>query len=225
MKQVQTENSPKVLVIDVGGTNIKLLATGQKESRKIASGPSMTANKMVREVKNCAKDWIFNRVSLGYPGPVINGHPLREPHNLGGGWMKFNFREAFGCPVKVINDAAMQALGSYKGGPHAFSWARNWPWVGNDCGRNSGADGTGASNLSERENLRGLSWAAWLETVGQEKVASPGDKNNRETKDRSRGRLRRSGRRKYQEIKEAAPGTRLGNNQNAFLGGFRMWSD
>jgi polyphosphate glucokinase len=111
MEEVQPGESPKVLVIDVGGTNIKLLATGQKHSRKIASGPSMTASKMVREVKNCTKDWIFNRVSLGYPGPVINGHPLREPHNLGGGWMNFNFREAFGCPVKVINDAAMQALG------------------------------------------------------------------------------------------------------------------
>src|SRR6201982_3070749 len=120
MKRVQTGESPKVLVIDVGGTNIKVLATGQKDSRKIASGPSMTANKMVREVKNCAKDWSFNRVSLGYPGPVINGHPLREPHNLGGGWMNFNFREAFGCPVKVINDAAMQALGSYKGGRMLF---------------------------------------------------------------------------------------------------------
>jgi len=120
MKKVQTGKSPKVLVIDVGGTNIKLLATGQKDSRKIASGPSMTASKMVREVKNCTKDWIFNRVSLGYPDPVINGHPLREPHNLGGGWMKFNFREAFGCPVKVINDAAMQALGSYKGGRMLF---------------------------------------------------------------------------------------------------------
>src|SRR6202008_4463753 len=120
MKRVQTGESPKVLVIDVGGTNIKLLVTGQKDSRKIASGPSMTASKMVREVKNCAKDWTFNHVSLGYPGPVINGHPLREPHNLGGGWMKFNFPEAFGCPVKVINAAAMQALGSYEGGRMLF---------------------------------------------------------------------------------------------------------
>jgi polyphosphate glucokinase len=80
----------------------------------------MTANKMVREVKNRTKDWIFDCVSLGYPGPVINGRPLREPHNLGGGLMNFNFREAFGCPVKVINDAAMQALGSYKGGRMLF---------------------------------------------------------------------------------------------------------
>ena len=97
MKRVQRGKPPRVLVIDVGGTNIKLLATGQKDSRKIASGPSMTVIKMVRQVTNCAKDWIFDRVSLGYPGPVINGHPLRESHNLGGGWMKLNFREAFGC--------------------------------------------------------------------------------------------------------------------------------
>src|SRR5215472_3593207 len=120
MNSAQTGESLRVLVIDVGGTNIKLLATGQKDGRKIPSGPSMTASKMVREVKNCTKDWTFDRVSLGYPGPVINGHPLREPHNLGSGWMRFNFREAFGCPVKVINDAAMQALGSYKGGRMLF---------------------------------------------------------------------------------------------------------
>jgi polyphosphate glucokinase len=91
MNTVQTRAALKVLVIDVGGTNIKLLATGQKGARKIPSGPAMTASKMVREVKNCAKDWAFDRISLGYPGPVINGHPLREPHNLGCGWMKFNF--------------------------------------------------------------------------------------------------------------------------------------
>src|SRR5579864_2032531 len=100
MKIVQPGKSPKVLVIDVGGTNITLLATGQKDSRKIASGPSMTASEMVREVKNCAKGWIFDCVSLGYRGPIINGHPLREPHNPGDGWMNFNFREAFGCRVK-----------------------------------------------------------------------------------------------------------------------------
>src|SRR5437016_2333922 len=88
--------------------------------RRIPSGPTMTAGKMVCEVKACVRDWKFDRVSLGYPGPIINGHPLREPHNLGGGWMRFNFSKAFGCPVKILNDAAMQALGSYKGGRMLF---------------------------------------------------------------------------------------------------------
>src|SRR6266699_1451816 len=120
MKSAQAGKAPKVLVIDAGGTNIKLLATGQKEPRRISSGPAMTAGKMVREVKACVRDWKFDRISLGYPGPIINGHPLREPHNLGGGWMRFNFSKAFGCPVKILNDAAMQALGSYKGGRMLF---------------------------------------------------------------------------------------------------------
>jgi len=91
MKRVRAAKTPRVLVVDVGGTNIKMLATGQKEVRKIPSGPTMTAGKMVRVVKECVKDWKFDRVSLGYPGPIINGHPLREPHNLGGGWMRFDF--------------------------------------------------------------------------------------------------------------------------------------
>src|SRR5580704_17003164 len=115
MKSEQTAKSPKVLVIDVGGTNVKLLATGQKEARKYPSGPTMTPRKMVRLVKTAAADWEYDCISLGYPGPIINGHPLREPHNLGPGWVGFNFQKAFGCPVKIINDAAMQALGSYKG--------------------------------------------------------------------------------------------------------------
>src|ERR1700733_1186855 len=120
MKAAQSVKSPTILVIDVGGTDVKLLATGQKEPRKIPSGPDMTASKMVRLVKKSVRDWKFDCVSMGYPGPVIHGHPLREPHNLGGGWVGFNFRRAFSHPIKIINDAAMQALGSYKGGRMLF---------------------------------------------------------------------------------------------------------
>ncbi|MGB8659296.1 MAG: ROK family protein, partial [Candidatus Acidiferrum sp.] len=120
MKAAQKAKSPKILVIDVGGTHIKVLATGQKEPRKHPSGPKMTPRKMVQLVKKAVADWEFDCISLGYPGPIINGHPLREPHNLGGGWVGFDFRKAFGCPVKVLNDAAMQALGSYKGGRMLF---------------------------------------------------------------------------------------------------------
>src|ERR1700676_97094 len=116
MKATPRAKSPRVLVIDVGGTNVKLLATGQKEPRKYPSGPTMTPRKMVRLVKKAVADWKFDCISLGYPGPIINGHPLREPHNLGGGWAGFDFRKAFGCPIKVINDASMQASGSYEGG-------------------------------------------------------------------------------------------------------------
>src|SRR5579872_544942 len=109
-----------VLVIDVGGTHVKVLATGQREERKIPSGSTMTARKMVRDIKRVAKDWNYGLVSIGYPGPVIHGRPLREPYNLGSGWVGFDFGKAFRCPVKVLNDAAMQALGSYQGGRMLF---------------------------------------------------------------------------------------------------------
>jgi predicted NBD/HSP70 family sugar kinase len=109
-----------ILVIDVGGTHIKVLATGQKEPVKIPSGLDMTAKKMVKDVREATKDWKYSGVSMGYPGPVVHGHPLSNPHNLGGGWVGFDFRKAFGRPVKIVNDAAMQALGIYKGGRMLF---------------------------------------------------------------------------------------------------------
>src|SRR5262249_4965593 len=112
--------SRSVLVIDVGGSNIKILATGQDERRKIPSGRAMTARSMVDAVKQLAEGCEFDAASIGYPGRVIRGRPVSEPHNLGRGWVGFDFRRAFGCPVKVINDAAMQALGSYDGGKMLF---------------------------------------------------------------------------------------------------------
>ena len=115
-----TEQHKRILVIDVGGTNVKMLVTGQKEPVKIPSGPEMTAQKMVKDVRKATKGWNYSAVSIGYPGPVVHGHPLSEPHNLGGGWVGFDFRKAFGRPVRIVNDAAMQALGIYKGGRMLF---------------------------------------------------------------------------------------------------------
>ena len=109
-----------VLVVDVGGTHIKVLATGQRGERKIPSGCKMSARVMVRDVKCVTKDWGYGLVSIGYPGPVIHGRPVHEPHNLNKGLGGFDFGKAFGCPVKVINDAAMQARGSYEGGRMLF---------------------------------------------------------------------------------------------------------
>jgi len=112
----------KVLVIDVGGSNIKLLATGQKEKLQFPSGPRMTARRMVADVKKTVKaaGWKHDVISMGYPGPVLHDRPMAEPHNLGKGWVKFDFRKAFGHPIKIINDAAMQAFGSYDGGRMLF---------------------------------------------------------------------------------------------------------
>src|SRR5580658_11122841 len=110
----------RVLAVDVGGTNVKVLATGQTEPRRFPSGPKMTAKKMVSEVKEITRDWKYDVVAIGYPGPVVGGQPAAEPHNLGRGWVGFKFRAAFGRPVKIINDAAMQALGGYKSGTLLF---------------------------------------------------------------------------------------------------------
>src|SRR5438105_6277431 len=109
-----------VLVIDVGGTHVKILATGQETHRAFDSGPTLTPDAMVAGVKQQTADWKYEAVSIGYPGPVLRGRPVSEPHNLGRGWVGFNFEAAFGCPVRIINDAAMQALGSYKGGKLLF---------------------------------------------------------------------------------------------------------
>lgn len=110
----------RILAVDVGGTHVKILATGETESRKFVSGPTLTPRKMVEGVKKLAKGWKYDAVSIGFPGPVINGRPIAEPHNLGKGWVGFNFAKAFGHPTKMINDAAMQALGSYDGGSMLF---------------------------------------------------------------------------------------------------------
>ena len=106
----------KILVIDIGGTNVKILASGEKEPRKFPSGPSMTPAQMVKGVKKLASDWKYDRISIGYPGLIQHGKIAVEPHNLAPKWMGFNFEKAFGCPVRMINDASMQALGSYNKG-------------------------------------------------------------------------------------------------------------
>jgi len=110
----------RVLVVDVGGTRVKVLATGEKAPREFASGPTLTAEQMVAGVRTAAAGWKYDAVSIGYPGPVLHGRPVAEPHNLGPGWVGFDYRTAFGCPVKLVNDAAMQARGSYQGGKMLF---------------------------------------------------------------------------------------------------------
>ena len=109
-----------ILVVDVGGTSVKVLATGHEEPRKFPSGPALTAEQMVARVIRLAGDWQSDGVSIGYPGLVMRGRPVAEPHNLAAGWVGFDYQTAFGRPVKIINDAAMQALGSYQGGKMLF---------------------------------------------------------------------------------------------------------
>jgi len=108
------------LVIDVGGTNLKILNEGEEKRRKVKSGLHLSAGVMVESVQKTCSDWSWDRISIGYPSPVVGGRPLLNPSNLGGGWVGFDFEAAFGCPVRVLNDAAMQALGSYHGGRMLF---------------------------------------------------------------------------------------------------------
>ena len=224
MPTAQKAKSPKVLVIDVGGTHVKLLATGEKVPVKIPSGPTMTANKMVSAVKQSVKDWIFDCISLGYPGPIINGHPLREPHNLGGGWMRFDFSKAFGCPVKVINDAAMQALGSYKGGRMLF--------LGLGTGLGSAMIVNGVLEPMELDHLiykKGKTYEDYLGLRGLERM---GKKKWRryvaEIVETLKGALEADyivlGGGNCKKLKELPAGAKLGNNEHAFEGGFRMWA-
>jgi polyphosphate glucokinase len=110
----------KVLVIDIGGNSVKVLASGKIEARKFPSGPTLTPHQMVSAVGKLTEDWDYDVVSIGYPGRVRGNRPVGEPHNLGHGWVKFDFGQALGVPVKIMNDAAMQALGSYRGGTMLF---------------------------------------------------------------------------------------------------------
>ena len=225
VKKPQT--APKkhsVLVIDVGGTNIKLLMIGQKVPLKIPSGPSITAAKMVRLVKNATRSWKYDCIAIGYPGPVINGHPLREPHNLGGGWMGFDFRKAFGRPVKVINDASMQALGSYKGGRMLF--------LGLGTGLGSAMIIDGVLEPMEVAHLaykHGKTYEDYLGLRGLERL---GKKKWRRQVFKITEKLKAALEADYvvlgggnsTKLKNLPPGARLGHNENAFRGGFRLWS-
>ncbi len=223
MKSKASKTNPKVLVIDVGGTNVKLLATGQKEARKHPSGPTMTPRKMVSLVKKAASDWKYDCISLGYPGPIINGHPLREPHNLGPGWVGFKFSKAFGCPVKVLNDAAMQAVGSYKGGRMLF--------LGLGTGLGSAMIVDGVLQPMELAHLAYKNGRSYEDYLGLRGLERMGTKKWRRHVAKVTEKLMIAldadyvvlGGGNSKKLKKLPAGARLGKNENAFLGGFRMW--
>ncbi|MBC7897767.1 MAG: ROK family protein [Cytophagaceae bacterium] len=111
----KAEPTLRVLVVDVGGTNIKIAIAGERRVLKLPSGPDLTPSRMVHSVREAVRDWSYDVITMGYPGPVKGGRPQQEPHNLAAGWTRFSYARAFGCPVRIVNDAAMQALGSYRG--------------------------------------------------------------------------------------------------------------
>jgi len=217
--------APRVLVVDVGGNHVKVLATGEKVPRKLPSGPALTPGKMVREVKRAVKDWKFDVVALGYPGPLVHGHPLVEPHNLGVGWVGFDFKKAFGHPVKLINDAAMQAIGSYRGGRMLF--------LGLGTGLGSAMIVDGAVEPMELGHLPYKNGKTYEDYLGVRGLHRMGKKKWRRYVVRVVNELRTALNADYvvlgggnvKKMKTLPPKTRLGANGNAFIGGYRLWSE
>src|SRR5271157_3076839 len=213
-----------VLTVDVGGTNVKILATGQDAPRKTPSGPTLTAKRMVSEVKELAGDWKYDAVAIGYPGLVMYGRPISEPHNLAPGWVGFDFEKAFGCPVRVINDAAMQALGSYKGGKMLF--------LGLGTGLGSTMVIDGEVQPMELAHLP-FKKSTYEDYVGVRALERVGKKKWRRRVEEVVSYLINAlepedvvlGGGNVKVLKELPKGCRAGNNANAFLGGFRMWQE
>jgi polyphosphate glucokinase len=212
----------KVLVIDVGGTNVKLLASGQKERLRFPSGRDLTPDKMVAKVKELAAGWEYDAVSIGVPGPFLLGQLISDPQNLGPGWIDYDFQAAFGVPIKLVNDAAMQALGSYKGGRMLFIGLGTG--LGTAMVINGVAESREIARLPYKKNtyeyyvgvraMRRLGKKAWrkhVNTVVTEiaRAVRPDDivlGGGNATK-----------------LKKLPKGCRAGANANAFIGGFRLW--
>ena len=213
-----------VLVIDVGGTAVKILATGQIESRSFRSGPTLTPKRMVSGVKKLAADWAYDAVSIGYPGAVLGGRPIAEPVNLGRGWVGFDFAEAVGLPVKVINDAAMQALGSYRGGRMLF--------LGLGTGLGTALIVEGVVKPMEIGHLP-YKKGTYEDYVGRDGLERDGYKIWRrhvaDVVERLRAALRPDdtviGGGNVKKLDALPARCRAGENANAFLGGFRLWAD
>jgi polyphosphate glucokinase len=213
----------KILAVDIGGTHVKILASGRKQKREIVSGPKMTARQMVARVKKLAQGWAYEVVSVGFPGPVLHNRPVAEPHNLGPGWMGFDFASAFGLPARVMNDAAMQALGSYRGGRMLFlglgtglgsAMIVNGNLEPMELGHLPYKKGTYEDYVGARglERFGKKRWRKLVEDVVKQLVAAT------EPEDIVIGGGN------LEHLKKLPQGCRAGNNANAFVGGFRMWN-
>lgn len=218
MKQPQD-----ILVIDVGGTNLKVSLASSKEPLKIPSGLDMTPQKMVKQVMTATRGWNYSRISIGYPGPVVHGHPLSDPHNLGPGWVGFNFQKAFGCPVRIINDAAMQALGIYRGGRMLF--------LGLGTGLGSAMIVNGMLEPMELAHLpykKGRTFEDYLGIRGLKRLGKKRwRKHVAEVAEMFRTALEADdivlGGGNSKLLKALPKGCRLGSNATAIAGGIRLW--
>jgi polyphosphate glucokinase len=215
----------QILAIDIGGSNVKILRTGETEVRKFPSGPTLTPQQMADGVLAAVKDWPFDAVTIGYPGPVVHGRPLLEPKNLGRGWVGYDFAAKLGKPTKVINDAAMQALGSYDGGRMLFLG------LGTGLGTTFIIDKTIAPmELAHLPYRKGHTFEDYL---GERGLVRLGRRKWERAVHDVAARLKAAlvadyvviGGGNSKKLEELPPGCRLGSNANAFTGGYRLWQD
>lgn len=213
------------LVIDIGGTNVKVMLPGRPEPVKIPSGKSMTPTKMVRAIRDVTKDWQYDNIAIGYPGPVVKGRPAAEPHNLAKGWVRFDYEKALGKPVRIINDAAIQALGSYSGG--------NMLFLGLGTGLGAAMIRDGCVIPLELAHMPYQKGKTYEEYLGEKGMKRMGKKRWRkhvcDVIEIFRAGLVVDyivlGGGNAKRIDKLPPRTQLGSNANALTGGIRLWDD
>lgn len=232
MKTIANNSKPrhrkprrKILAVDVGGSHVKVMLSPKSEKREFRSGSRLTAKDMVAKVRDLTKDWTYDAVSIGYPGPVVQNRLIAEPHNLGTGWVCFDFAKAFGCPVKIVNDAAMQALGSYSGGRMLF--------LGLGTGLGSAMIIDGVIEPMELGHLpyrKGKTFEHYLGNDGMKRV---GKKKWRAKVMTAVKHLTAALQPDYvvlgggnaKKLGTLPSQARLGDNENAFSGGFCLWGE
>jgi polyphosphate glucokinase len=213
------------LVVDIGGTNVKVWRSEEAEKAKFPSGKEMTPDALIAGVRGAVKGWPIERVSIGYPGQIQNGHPVAEPLNLGPGWVKFDFTGAFDCPVRIMNDACMQALGSYEGGKMLYLG------LGTGVGTAFIADGVivplalGHLKLWDGKTLDYYLSREGLKRHGKRRWRQALDDAAAELKDAFFADYVMLGGGNVEEVKELPDGCRRGGNHNAYFGGLRIWED
>lgn len=214
----------KILVVDVGGTHIKVSSTDHPDPVKIRSGHSMTPEKIVLDVKEETSGWQYEALTIGYPGAVLHGRIASEPFNLGHGWVGYDFKKSFNCPVKIINDAAMQALGSYKGGRMLF--------IGLGTGLGTALIVDGIIEPMELAHLPYKKGRTYEDYAGLRGLKKYGKKKWRNNVNDVVCKLKTALEADYvvlgggnaRLIKKFPEGTLRGKNSNAITGGFRIWA-
>ncbi|MDX8441743.1 ROK family protein [Mesorhizobium australafricanum] len=224
-KTAAAGSDPIVLTIDVGGSHVKILTSAGGEMRRTASGPNLTPDQVVASVKKLAEDLEYDVISMGYPGPVRDNKPSLDPFNLGKGWNGYDFTAAFGKPVKLVNDALMQAIGSYDGGRMLF--------LGLGTGLGAAMIIKNVGQPMELAHLPYKKGASFEDYVGERGLIKRGKKKWRryvfDVVDRLRAALQPDyvviGGGNVDKLDELPEKSRRGDNTRAFAGGFRLWRD